>query len=403
MWERFWTPRRRRDYPLLLFGLLLVWWAGFNVYREVTGGKYGSDFVVFYAASGATLDGVPEEAYDAQSILKYELEVSADQKADPFRYPPPYLLLLAPLALLPYGLALCAWLGLTAAALAATVRESLRPRWWWAFPVAVFPAVAMNVAAGQNGFLTAALIGSGLTLVDRRPRTAGLLFGCLMYKPQFLAVALLGLVIGRRWNALLWASGCVVALWIVSYLILGQASWEAFWAFGSDSVDAVYAGSISDSRISALAFGVSLGLPRVVSQALHVATAALATILVGRVWIRETRPAVRNSVTVLGTILVSPYVFGYDLAMLIPVLGWLVSDARQRGWPTGQPLILGVCLCAPLASWPIASATHFQFGWLAIAALAANVAFCSAAAVPQGPTQKEVERARVGDVCTRDL
>ena len=373
VWASFWTPKRQRAYPVLLVGILLIWWAVFTVFRAATNERYGADFVVFYSASELTLGGKAETAYDPATIFAHEVQVSSDSDASPFRYPPPFLLVLAPLALLPYGLALASWLGLTALALAAAVRESVRA--WWAFPLAVFPAAAVNIMAGQNGFLTAALIGGGLPLLDRRPRVAGMLLGALMYKPQFLGVALLGLLVGRRWKALIWACGCVAALTVVSYLAFGPDAWEGFRASGQDSVDWLYEPSIADHRVSALAFGVLFGLSRPAAQALHVLVASLTLVLVVRVWIKDTRPALRNSVTVLATLLVSPYVFIYDLAMLIPVAGWLVHEARERGWPRSQPLLLGICLSAPLWSWILAAVSGVQLGWVTLAALAVSVTF----------------------------
>jgi hypothetical protein len=50
---------------------------------------------------------------------------------------------------------------------------------------AAFPAVFVNIGHGQNGFLTAALLGSALLSLDRRPWLAGALIGLLAYKPQF--------------------------------------------------------------------------------------------------------------------------------------------------------------------------------------------------------------------------
>ena len=43
----------------------------------------------------------------------------------------------------------------------------------------------VNIGHGHNGFLTAALIGSALVVLDRRPVLAGVLFGLIAYKPQF--------------------------------------------------------------------------------------------------------------------------------------------------------------------------------------------------------------------------
>ena len=42
-----------------------------------------------------------------------------------------------------------------------------------------------NITHGHNGFLTAALFGSGLPLLPTRPVHAGALLGLLAYKPQY--------------------------------------------------------------------------------------------------------------------------------------------------------------------------------------------------------------------------
>ena len=43
----------------------------------------------------------------------------------------------------------------------------------------------MNALVGQNGFLTAALIGGTLYLIPIRPVLAGICLGLLTYKPQY--------------------------------------------------------------------------------------------------------------------------------------------------------------------------------------------------------------------------
>ena len=105
---------------------------------------------------------------------------------------------------LPYGAALAAWqavtLGFISWRSARFVSPSPRlrregrdecasPRGsesWTALLLAVaFPAVLVNLGHGQNGFLTAALLGGALAMLDRRPIVAGILFGLLAYKPQF--------------------------------------------------------------------------------------------------------------------------------------------------------------------------------------------------------------------------
>jgi alpha-1,2-mannosyltransferase len=50
----------------------------------------------------------------------------------------------------------------------------------------------VNLTYGQNGFLTASLLGGALAMLRRWPLLAGILFDLLSYKPQF------GLMIPRR-------------------------------------------------------------------------------------------------------------------------------------------------------------------------------------------------------------
>jgi hypothetical protein len=61
---------------------------------------------------------------------------------------------------------------------------------------ASLPAVFINIAHGHNGFLTAALFGGGLLLLERREMLAGILFGLLCYKPQFGVLIPLALAAG---------------------------------------------------------------------------------------------------------------------------------------------------------------------------------------------------------------
>src|SRR5437762_22690 len=60
-------------------------------------------FVGFYAAGQLTIDGHPQFAYD--EVFDYETEEALPQRGFlyiPFLYPPVYLLLCTPLALLPF-------------------------------------------------------------------------------------------------------------------------------------------------------------------------------------------------------------------------------------------------------------------------------------------------------------
>ena len=80
-------------------------------------------------------------------------------------------------AAVPYAWGLAVWLVASFAAYLATLRAIL-PRPETLLVAAAFPAVFINVGHGQNGFLTAALLGGALHWLDRKPWLAGILIGC---------------------------------------------------------------------------------------------------------------------------------------------------------------------------------------------------------------------------------
>ena len=144
-----------------------------------------------------------------------------------FFYPPPYLLVCLPLALLPYFASLIVWLAATGAAYWRVLRAWAGPRLDAAVLLA-FPAFLVNAGHGQNGFLSAALIGAGALWLDRRPIVAGLMFGALAYKPQLALMIPIALIASRRWTTFAAAAVSAAALCAASYLIWGEPVWRGF-------------------------------------------------------------------------------------------------------------------------------------------------------------------------------
>src|SRR5215472_13104009 len=107
---------------------------------------------------------------------------------------------MAPFALLPYFWSFIAWIcaTLTGCILVGylIVRRS---------PVIALilasPFTAWNIFFGQNGFLTASLLGASLLFLERQPILAGVFIGCLTYKPQFGILIPLALAASNQWRA----------------------------------------------------------------------------------------------------------------------------------------------------------------------------------------------------------
>jgi hypothetical protein len=148
------------------------------------GKPLGADFITFYAASELALQGRLAEAYDPSHMLAAErAAVPANIETFPWLYPPSFALAVLPLALMPYVLALVVFLGVTLALYLWLVYRVLPDRRAVVAALA-FSGAFVNAMSGQNGFLTTALLGGGLLLLESRPVLAGALIGLLTVKPH---------------------------------------------------------------------------------------------------------------------------------------------------------------------------------------------------------------------------
>lgn len=158
-------------------------------------------------------------------------------------YPPLFLLVVTPLATMPYAPALlvrqASGLAMYLAAIGTILRGMRRNdatiRRTWLLSAIAFPAVFVNLGHGQNGFLTAGLLGAALIAMPSRPAMAGVLFGLLAYKPQFALVIPIALLAAGQWRTVAAACLTVAALVLISSLAFGIDIWSAFAASAETS------------------------------------------------------------------------------------------------------------------------------------------------------------------------
>jgi hypothetical protein len=218
-----WVDSRVRPVCGALLAMTIISYAALLLSSHGTldwkGRPIGTDFSDVYAAGWMANHGraaaawVWPEHYRVQQMLNHSRTV-------PFygwHYPPPFLLVASGLATLPYLAALVLWQGTTLAAAVAVARRIVPGR-RSALAVIAAPASFVCIGHGQNAFLTASLLAGGLLLIDRRPWVAGLLLGCLVYKPQFAVLLPVVLIVLRDRRVFLGAalSSCgLVALTLV--------------------------------------------------------------------------------------------------------------------------------------------------------------------------------------------
>ena len=108
-----------------------------------------------------------------------------------------------------------AWTLLTFPLYAATIRGIIGDRIGLLLACA-FPGILANAMVGQNGFVTAALLGGALIFMERRPLLAGGLIGLLSFKPHLGILIPVALVAGGHWRVIAAAAVTVALLFVAS-------------------------------------------------------------------------------------------------------------------------------------------------------------------------------------------
>ena len=385
-----WLTRER--IRLIAAAVLIASAAGF-LYLVVTanglidqqGRPLGTDFSDVYAAGTYVLDGNPEAPFDLARQHAREQQIFGE--ATPFygwHYPPFFLFVAAVLALMPYGIALAVWQTVTLCLYLLTIRAILaiptRPPSTidrtlqgeadtaidplWLLLALAFPAVLVNIGHGQNGFLTAALLGAALVQLDRRPLLAGILFGFLAYKPQYGLLIPVVLAASGRWRSFAAAAATVAVLALATTFAFGPHVWQAF--FDSTRFTRVVALEQGDTgwyKIQSLfAWARMWGANVPVAYALQCAlVVALGAALIW-LWRSAAPYPLKAAALCLAAILATPYTFDYDMMVLAPAMAFMVIDGLSRGFGPWEKTALGALWLVPLVARTVAHVTLIPLG-----------------------------------------
>lgn len=338
---------------------------------DAAGRLMPTDFMEIWSAGRLALHGAALSAYDGR--LQHAAEAAAVghdfQGFYSWVYPPGFLFPAAAIAALPYALAFGVWiaggLALHGVSIAAITRRPAAMAVAFASPWALACALV-----GQNGFITAGLIGLVLATMEEQPILSGLLLGLLTYKPQFGLLFPLVLVLSGRWKVFAFAAVSALGLLVLSAAVFGAGVIPAFLHVLPESSRSLIAnGDAGWGKLQSI-YGLvrCLGGPDLaawIAQGVMIAAGAAS---VGMVWRGEAPFALKAASLAVATVLVTPYVFAYDLVVLaVPVaFVW-----RQRSFDRLERL--GLALVA-LAAVPFAftSVPSGLFASLAVAAIVAR-------------------------------
>lgn len=347
-------------------------------------GVLATDYTGFHSGALVLAEGPAEAVFDGERLAtaqrralvsRYGSDLSAEQHDSVslfhWRYPPPIFFLVRPLAEVPavpgyylWGFALLAPLLLSATRIvpgAVGVALAL-----------AMPATFLNFMFGQNGALTAGLIGLGLALADRRPLLAGVAVGLLCYKPQFAVLFPLVFLAGGNGRAFLAATVTVAAVVGLSVAVYGVAPWLAFLHSISRSSGHLEEGNVAWTMMPTTFAALRLWLPAGAAHAgqavVSLAAGSVAVWLWGAGRRDPQQKATRNAAFCLATLLVVPFAFLYDLAILTPALLWLGRDFVDRGARRGEWSLLVLTALLPFYAGVVAKFTGVQVSPAVIAA-----------------------------------
>lgn len=349
-------------------------------YTDFTHTYAGSLLVRHMPAENLYRDEIFVRAMQQAARIAYGPKLSERQARAvnfaPWMYPPPFILVVAPLAYLPYLLAYLAWIGATLVPYLAALRAILPGGAWrtaWPFALAA-PTTYSNFMYGQTGFLSAGLIGLGLALLRSRPLLAGVFIGLASVKPHLGLLVPVALAAGGHWRTFGTATATTLGLIVASAVAYGMEPWYATIGSMDFYIQGFELGGYNLLAMTSVLATVRMagGSAAAMWLAQNLATAAMLA-LVAWVWWRGRRQpdllGLQCAILCFGAPLAVPMVYVYDLAVLVPGAAWLWSDFRRRGASAWEKGVFAAAMAAPMFVYEFAKLSGVQLGAVGVLAL----------------------------------
>jgi hypothetical protein len=317
-----------------------------------------TDFVNVWSAGKLVLDGHPAQAYDWDVQKQVQVAVLGQSYQGNFawHYPPPFLFVASLLAHFPYTVAFIGWAAASLVPYVAVMRGIVGRPFGLLLALA-FPVVLTNTLVGQNGFLTASLIGGALYLMPMRPVLSGICLGLLSYKPQYGLLFPLVLIAASQWTVFFTAGAVAVAMALASWLAFGTESWQAFFHWMPMFSQAF----LTEGRApwgkmqSIFAVVRYFGGTEPIGWLFQWIMSATVAVVLTLVWRSRISYPLKAAALATGTLLITPYLFLYDLVVLAIAMAFLVRIGLRKGFERHELPALGLAV-ALLMFYPLVGA-----------------------------------------------
>lgn len=354
--------RLTREKPLVLaawlFAFILFFqFAQIDVRYALTHGDWqaspgtlvGRDFANVFTAGHLLFDGGLTTIYDVDAYQRYQAALFEGRVGGHnYSYTPVSFFYVWTFALVPYGLSYILWTGLTGAAFLLAARPYLRDAGLPAWLAVITPAALLNVWAGHYGFLFGALWLGAWSIIEKRPKLAGVLVGLLVVKPHLAILMPLLLAARGAWRTFLVAASTVVCLIIFSGLAFG---WELWSDYFTDTI--VHQAAMVDQTEGVFLWMMPTAYPGfrfsgLVPAAAWLLQAACALGAIGAMlrWMPRD-PRLAGLAAATATFLVLPYAFNYDMTIIGLAAVSLLHSAPKDAY--AERIMAALALLLPAA------------------------------------------------------
>jgi arabinofuranan 3-O-arabinosyltransferase len=330
--------------------LVAMFWGGFWL-RDANGHILANDFIDVFAAGKMAAAGHSASVYDWQAHHAAETALTGI----PFEgyygwhYPPPFLFVAVTLSRLPYFAAFGLWVAATLPLYAVAISRIAQRRdaVLWA---CAFPAVLLNAYVGQNGFLTAALIGAMLLTLEEQPILSGIFIGLLTYKPQFGILIPVALLAGGHWRALASASVTAIAMAALSLLVFGADTWAAFFHSIPHTSQMILAGGHAGWNKLQTVYGFIrwAGASDHAAWSAQIASLLLMALGIAFMWRSKLPFSLKAAALCVAALLATPYAYIYDFPIMAVAIAFLYRHQRF----TAYEIAVLLCACLLIIAFP---------------------------------------------------
>jgi hypothetical protein len=358
-------------------------------YRDPFGQLKWTDFVNIYTMGHIAWNGPSSAMYDPEAEYRRQVAIVPASAAERYLpvYPPQISLITAPLSNLSYHAAAALWALVNITVYGVTVWLAWRPlrgvladSVLVATAAAAFPPFWNVVLHGQTTAIPiAAFSGGAMALSCGRKVLAGAVLGLLFIKPHFGLMLAVVVLACREWRMLAGLALSAAAQAALVAAVLGPGVWLDYVR------EALRLAALQDAlapkvaQMHSLAFVTDM-LPSPIAFGLWLTACAWVAWVTVRVWRSAAPLTVRTSALVFGSVLVSPHVVVYDLAVLaVPLIwlgGWIESRAQEsatlrRQWRLAV-YALFVLILAPTASFSPLQLSPLVMMWFLYTSLRAG-------------------------------